>query len=203
MPVVLLRFLPATAAPARRPSHCPICGSTVLQGWGQTPRPAGGHEALAAPVSRFHCPNCGHTFRHDPSGLDRAGQTLRARRLGAAGWVLGLSYREVAAILKAHGVEVSHTTIWREGQALLRQFGGQAGPLVRYTIDREFVRQSSPRLGVVVAVDFGDGRPQVLGTINSGAARDVIAWLKTLVRDSGIEAKLLQTNTLDGPPALR
>jgi DNA-directed RNA polymerase subunit RPC12/RpoP len=200
MPIVLLRFLPVNAVPKDRPRQCPICGSSVLQSWGQSLRRVQGAGEQPAQINRYRCSDCGHTFRHYPEGVDRASHNLRIRRLGAVAWALGLSYREVAAILQDRGLDISHTTIWREGRALLRQVKAeQGGRLVRYVIDREFVRLASPRLGVVVAVDFGDGRPFVLGTINSGNARDVTTWLKTLVRDSGIEANLMRTSTLDAP----
>jgi len=199
VPVLLLRFLPAGGAPKERPAQCPFCSSPVLQSWGKSPRLVHGASEQPSRIQRYRCGDCGHTFRHYPQGVQRSSHSLRIRRLGAIAWILGLSYREVAAILKERGIEVSHTTLWREGRALLLQVqAGQAGPFVRYAIDREFVRPASPRLGVVVAVDFGDGRPIVLGTINSGNAREVTHWMKTLVRDSGIEANLLSTSSLDG-----
>jgi hypothetical protein len=176
----------------------------VLRGWGSSQRSVTDARELNASVGRYHCGSCGTTFRHYPEGINRASHTDRIRRLGALAWILGLSYREIAALLKERGVDVSHSTLWREGRAILSQLPTREdGEPVRYVIDRRFVRHASPRLGVVIATDLGDGVPQVLGTINSGAPRDVIAWLKNVIRDIDIDLELQVTRVLDGaePPA--
>ena len=52
--------------------QCPLCGSSILQSWGRGARHMQAAGEKPANVGRYHCGNCGHTFRHYPDGEDRA-----------------------------------------------------------------------------------------------------------------------------------
>ena len=48
--------------------------------------------------------------------MDRASQSQRLRKLAALCWVLGLSFRGVAAVFAVFGVGICAMTAWRDVQ---------------------------------------------------------------------------------------
>jgi len=108
---------------------------------------------------------------------------------------LGLSNCEVAGIFKKRGINISHTTIWRESQELLRQAAAQdvSGALKRYSMDKQYLPGKSSKLGIVIGVDWGDGQYDILGTVDEFNPRVLKSWLNYLLKDIGIE--ILQHGT--------
>lgn len=198
MPVVLLRFSETDKSNTHRPQFCNHCGSSVLQRWGRVERTIQDVSHFSAEVYRYRCGDCGRTFRFYPKGIDRTGQSLRLKYLAAVSWALGLSYRDVANFLGKKGIAISHTTVWRDGQELLTQMKNQKDSQShrKYNIDTIFLPHVSPRLGVVIAVDMGDGEFEVLGTIDEFNPRNVRSWLEPLVKNVDIEVLQLGTREL-------
>jgi len=178
-----------------RPPRCPYCGSLVLQRWGQVQRTVQDTQQHAASLYRYRCADCQRTFREYPPGVDDTSYSRRIRYLAALVYGLGLSNREVAGIFKKRGINISHTTIWRESQELLRQAAAQdvSGALKRYSMDKQYLPGKSSKLGIVIGVDWGDGQYDILGTVDEFNPRVLKSWLNYLLKDIGIE--ILQHGT--------
>ena len=101
-------------------------------------------------------------------------------------WSLGLSYRGVALILSAFGIELSRMSGWRdvqaEGERLRRKSEWKQTRVVG--IDGGWLRGA----GVMVAVDMGDGEPIAIGAIDEKDMTAVESWLKMLKQKHGIGA---------------
>ncbi|MEJ2263219.1 MAG: hypothetical protein P8X95_07220 [Anaerolineales bacterium] len=198
MPVILLRLPSIKTTPLTRPLGCPHCGSQVLQRWGRSHRSVYDQHNRKAEVHRYRCSECGRTFRKYPAGVDQSTQTQRIRYLAALAWVLGLSYRDIANFLQKNGIKLSHTTVWRDRQRLLDNVDtrSEEDSSKRYALDTNFVLNISPKLGIVVVIDLGDGKREILGTIDEFNPRNIKSWLESVVDDVNIEVIQLNTNYL-------
>ena len=199
MPVVLLRVPTVDDHPEDRPQKCPYCGSQILQRWGRVTRKIQDAESHGIEIYRYRCAKCERTFRGYPPGLDRSSQSDQLRCLATLSGELGLSSREVAHFFQKLGIDMSHVTVWRYGQEMLARKSKQrpvSSPR-KYTLDKEFVRQVSPKFGVVILVDLGDGRYEVLGTVDEFNPREVKAWLERLLTGTEIQVSCLDTGVLN------
>ena len=198
MPVVLLRLTSYAPSEPGRPNHCPHCGGQILQRWGRVTRSISDMQSREAEIYRYRCYDCGRTFREYPRGVDRTGQSPRIRYLAALTWALGLSYRDASEFFGKKGIHLSHTTVWREGQELATRINGHKdySSLRKYSLDPVYHKGISSKLGVVIAVDLGDGRPEIIGTVDEYNPRLVKSWLEPLVKDAGIEVIQLGTGYL-------
>ncbi len=199
MPVVLLRFPELVDGPDERPRQCPHCSSQILQRWGRVARKIQDTDGCEVEMYRYRCGMCGRTFRGYPRGVDQNNWTVRLRYLAALAWVLGLSSREVAGFFQNLGIDLSHVTIWRYGQEMLAEDDDpqSACRTRKYTLDKTFIRHVSPRLGVVILVDLGNGHYQVLGTVDEYNPREVKSWLEPMLRDTDIQVSCLETGVLN------
>src|SRR4030065_1969656 len=84
-----------------RPKTCPYCTGVTFQRWGRVIKPVKDSHFHSVSVYRYRCCHCLRTFRHYPSGVDRADQTLRLRKLSTILWVLGMSLRGTCTGLSA------------------------------------------------------------------------------------------------------
>jgi transposase-like protein len=199
MPVILLSLTRTHTTPDRRPKKCPYCGSEILQRWGRVSKPIQGGTGILAEIYRYRCETCKKTFRYYPEGIDRSCQTHSIRQLACLLYKLGLSYRNIAEIFKEEGLDLSHSTIWREDQGSSCQVedGNPTESRGRFTIDKKYIHNVSSKFGVVVALDLGTDRYTILGTLNEYNPASVISWLRPLIKGTGIRATLLGTSTLD------
>lgn len=198
MPVILLRLPKIKTAPLTRPDQCPHCGGEILQRWGRTTRSVYDQRNRMTEVHRYRCIECGRTFRRYPNGVDQSTQTERIRHLAALAWALGLSYRDVATFLQKNGIKLSHTTVWRDRKKLIERAQEQddSNSDQRYSLDTEFYLDYSPKLGIVVAIDLGDGKREILGTVDEFNPRRIKTWLETMVDEVNIEILQLGTGYL-------
>lgn len=198
MPVVLLRLPDHKDADNNRPLHCPDCGSQVLQSWGRVSRMVKDIENQNIQYHRYRCIACGATFREYPPGIGRAKQTQRIRDLAALACALGLSSRDVVNVFRELGVNLSRTTVWRESQRLVAMLkaGGKYETRSRYSIDRRYLPNVSSRLGVVIAINLGNGKSVILGTVDEYNPRIVKSWLESLVQDAKIDVSIMETRRL-------
>lgn len=196
MPTLIMKLPSSNTEVVEQPDECPYCGGMVIQKWGTTSRNVPGVQNTVVEVQRYRCGKCGGTFRHYPVEYDGPGMPGRIKQLAAVAWAIGMSLREVVSMFEDAGIELSHTTVWREGQKLVKLIKNQASesPLQRYAIDRQFVPRVSNRFGVVLAVDLGGSKPLVLGTLNEHDPRRVKKWLEPLLEGSSIEMTTVGTD---------
>jgi len=198
MPVVLLKLPNHSDSSSSRPLRCPDCGSQVLQRWGRISRTVKDIENQRVQYHRYRCNNCGSTFRDYPPGIGRSNQTQRIRDLAALACALGLSSRDVVSVFQELGVNLSRTTVWRESHRLVEALNadGKNDTRSRYSIDRRYLPNVSSRLGVVIAINLGNGKSVILGTVDEYNPRIVKSWLESLVRDAKIDVSILETRSL-------
>jgi DNA-directed RNA polymerase subunit RPC12/RpoP len=199
MPVILLRLTKAEYQLNERPSACPYCGSQILQRWGQAIKPVKDSQDLTMVVHRYRCDECERTFRDYPKGVDRSDFSCGIRKLAALIWALGLSLRNIISIFEDIGIKVSRSTVWREGQELVKRLNCRKphNHIQRFSIDRNYIHKVSSKSGVIVAVDFGLGNYKILGTLNEQNPLSVKSWLQPLIQDTNIRVMELGTEKLD------
>jgi transposase-like protein len=197
MPAIILRLPKKAQKPNGRPGQCPRCGSYILHQWGQVDKSINdGSEVIT--VKRFRCTDCGSTFRYYPDGYDQSKYSHSVRRLAAITWLLGLSYREAADLFERAGIEISHTTIWREGRKLAKKLDKHIDHVEQvYSLDKKYIHKLSVKFGVVVAIDFGDESLKILGTVDEFNPRPVLKSLQSLVADTDIRLVQLGTSALN------
>lgn len=182
MSIVVLQLPVVKRQIATRPTACPYCQGETFQRWGAVKKPVRDPRLRSVKVYRYRCCHCRPTFRHYPAGVDRADQTARLRKLAAICWTLGFSYRSLAAVFAAFGVQLSRMTAWRDVQAQadgLKQ-RRQWQPVRVLGLDGAYVRGWGGTQPVLVAVDLGTGQPVALGYVNERDPQALRRWLAPL-----------------------
>ena len=190
MPIVILRLPEVKRKSEKRPHHCPYCQGAILQRWGRVNKPVIDRQVRNVQVFRYRCWRCRRTFRHYPEGVDRPDQTQRLRKLAAICWVLGLSLRNVALILDAFGVSLSHMTVWRDLQEqanLLNQKRRWQKARV-LGLDGAYPLGWGKKQPVLIAVDLGNGKPVAIAQIDESNPQAVRRFLEPLVQRLGVSA---------------
>jgi transposase-like protein len=188
MSIIVLKLRGVKVATANRPSQCPHCKGEILQRWGGEVRQIRDPHVKEVIVYRYHCTHCRRTFRHYPEGVDQGQQSQRLRKLAALCWVLGLSYRGVAAVFAIFGVGIGRMTAWRDAQELAGETKRRRiwKPVRVLGLDGAYVRGWGETQAVVVAVDLGDGQPVGIGHIDEKDPQAVRRWLEPLVKRLGV-----------------
>ena len=88
---------------------------------GRASKPLKDLDHQKAEVHRYRCTDCSRTFRTYPPGIARSGRSNRLRTLAAFTWALGLSLDSVVDVFQKLGLEMSRTTIWRDGKTMIDQ----------------------------------------------------------------------------------
>jgi transposase-like protein len=199
MAVVVLKIPNTTSNNLKRPKSCPNCASQVIQSWGSTTRNIQDIGAESVEIHRYLCNQCGQTFRWYPEGYSQKLTSQRVRRLGVIAVLLGTSYRETERFLWRLGLTISRSTLCRDVHNLQEQISKEypGGSFPSYSIDTMYAHRISNLLGVVVATCLEDRKYEVLGTLNEINPNNVIAWLKLLAQDSGIEIDAVEVQMLD------
>jgi transposase-like protein len=188
MAIVTLRLPLVKAFAEDRPPGCPHCASPLLQRWGRVEKAVKDPHVHQASLYRYRCTDCQRTFRRYPEGLTAAHQSQRLVQLAALCWVLGLSLRGTSAILSAFLVELSHTSIWRDVQALAAALKRRLPKQVRVLgVDGVYPKLAGQGQPTLVCVDLGSGQPVALGAIPEKDWRAVVKWLAPLVAAWGVE----------------
>lgn len=187
MSIIVLK-LPEVKVNAERPRACPVCNGELLQRWGgQIKRVRDPHvdEVL---VYRYRCCRCRHTFRHYPQGVDQAQQTQRLRALAGVCWVMGLSYRGIAALLAVFRIQISRMSAWRDAQERAKQLVRRRmwKPVRVLGLDGAYVLGWGEKRAVLVAVDLGAGEPVSIGYVDEANPQAVRRWLEPLVKRLGV-----------------
>jgi DNA-directed RNA polymerase subunit RPC12/RpoP len=194
----------------QRPQNCPYCDSQILQRWGRIKKTVRDAQEEDLVLYRYRCMDCERTFRHYPEGVDRSDQSPRIRQIAGLAWTMGLSTRDVVAALNKVGVHMSRMSVWREGQNVAANFiqdddesknNGDKYDFYKprkYAVDRKYIHRLSTKFGVVVAMDAGNGKKVVLGTLDEFNPWKVKSWMESLVSDVEVEISIMETGTLDG-----
>jgi len=188
MAIVILQLPDVKRTSQTRPKQCPYCQAETFQRWGKVGKPVRDNRLRRVQVYRYRCCSCRRTFRHYPSGVDRADQTLRLRKLAALMWVLGLSLRGTTSVLTAFGVKISHLTVWRDLQEqaeLLDQRRRWQGVRV-LGVDGAYPLAKGGKRPGLIAVDLGNGRPVSIGQVDEANPQAVRRFLEPLVQRLGV-----------------
>jgi hypothetical protein len=188
MSIVVLKLPDVKSEAEKRPGSCPSCQGEILQRWGGRLRKIRDPQVRWVMVYRYRCCGCRHTFRHYPAGIDQAQQSQRLRKLAALCWVLGLSYRGIAAVFAVFQVGISPMSAWRDAQELAEQHKRSRmwKPVRVLGLDGAYVRGWGEVRPVLVAVDLGEGKPVAIGYVNEYDPQVVRRWLAPLVKRLGV-----------------
>jgi hypothetical protein len=187
MSIIVLK-LPEVKIAAGRPSQCPVCKGEILQRWGGQVKRVRDPYVEEVLVYRYRCCGCRHTFRHYPSGVDQAQQTQRLRQLAGLCWVLGLSYRGIAAVFTVFQVGISRMGAWRDAQERAEQLQRRRfwEPVRVLGLDGAYVLGWGKKRAVLVAIDLGEGQPVSIGYVDEADPQAVRRWLEPLVKRLGV-----------------
>ena len=189
MAIITLRLTAVNSHPTNRPSSCPYCRYSILQKWGTVIKPVRDSQLRQVLVHRYYCTQCHRTFRAYPQGIERADQTLRLQQLAALCWQFGFSTRNVSGLFNAFGVSLAHMSVWRDVQkraATLSQ--PRPHPPMRVLgLDGVYGHVAGQPYAATVAIDPGNGQLIALAQIDEQAVEQVVAWLKPIVIELGIE----------------
>ena len=190
--IIWLRLPDVKTRPKGRPRRCPHCGSYILQRWGRITKPVRDTHELQVEVHRYRCCDCSRTFRAYPEGVDRSERTLRLRQLAALTWALGLSLEEVVSVFESFGMEMSRTTIWRDGQSMVSRLpGGRRSRSVRVLSkhgDNTWV--DDHRGGVVLVLELKRRKKVLLEMVEEEDPQTVRTWLEPIAQELGLEVTL-------------
>jgi hypothetical protein len=170
-----------------------------LQRWGKVKKQVKDIREVVAVIYRYKCLDCERTFRDYPDDIDRSDHGRNIRRLAAVLWALGFSYREITRIFDEKKVNLSRSTIWREGQEVNSQLSGRRINQLRqdYHIDKTYIHKVSSNFGLVLAIDLRNDKYVILGTLNEHNPSYVTTWLRPLFKDTNIEVTQFGTDSLD------
>jgi DNA-directed RNA polymerase subunit RPC12/RpoP len=199
MPVIFLKLKSEPQQFVTRPSACPYCGSKIIQRWGKITKIHRQTGCEQSDCYRYHCNDCRKTFS-ETAGVERYVDSEElVQSMAGLAWLLGMSVRDVVGLFSDNGYSFSRMTVWREGQRLSRAgyLGGLGRGSRRFALDPEYVQGASSKLGVVIAFDFGNGKPIVLGTVDESQPRIVKEWLEAIVDGEYIQVRLTNTNVLE------
>ena len=188
MSIVVLQLPKVKRQTGARPRQCKYCKGEILQRWGKVKKPVRDTRMRNVYVYRYMCCICKRTFRHYPEGVDQADQTQRMRKLVVICWKLGLSYRSIAMILFAFGVDLSRMSAWRDVQEEARQQRkSKHWKKVRILgLDGAYVLGWGEKRPVLVAVDLGEGEPVTIGYVDEHDPQAVKRWLESVVKRLGV-----------------
>lgn len=188
MSIVVLKLPDVKSEADHRPQACPSCQGEILQRWGGRLRRIRDPHVRWVMVYRYRCCSCRHMFRHYPAGIDPAQQSQRLRKLAALCWVLGLSYRGIAAVFAVFRVEISRMSAWRDAQELAQQHQRRRmwKPVRVLGLDGAYVRGWGKIHPVLVAVDLGEGQPVTIGYVDEKDPQAVRRWLAPLIKRLGV-----------------
>lgn len=188
MAIITLRLTPVNTHPEDRPRGCRHCGSAVLQKWGTVTKPVRDSQLEHVIVQRYYCTQCRRTFRHYPQGIERADQSQRLQQLAALCWQFGFSTRNVSGLFNAFRVALAHMSVWRDVQKRATGLRQQSRPPLRVLgLDGAYGRVAGQVHAVTVAVDPGNGQLISLAQVDEHSVEPILAWLKPLVVELGIE----------------
>lgn len=189
MAIITLRLVAVNSHPTNRPSSCRYCGHPILQKWGTVIKPLRDSQLQRVLVHRYHCTRCHRTFRHYPPGVEHADQSLRLQQLAALCWQFGFSTRNVSGLFNAFGVSLAHMSVWRDVQKRAASLCQQRlrPPMRVLGLDGVYGHVAGQPYAATVAVDPGNGRLISLAQIDEQSVEQVVAWLKPIVIELGIE----------------
>ncbi len=189
MAIITLRLTAVNSHPAGRPPVCPYCGHSILHKWATVIKPVRDSQLQHVMVHRYRCVRCHRTVRHYPPGIERADQSLRLQQLAALCWQFGFSTRNVSGLFQAFGVTLAHMSVWRDVQARAESLSQRRPrpPMRVLGLDGVYGRVAGQPHAATVAVDPGNGQLISLAQIDEHAVEQVVAWLKPLVVELGIE----------------
>lgn len=188
MSIVVLKLPDVKSEAGGRPQRCPSCKGDTFQRWGGQMRQIRDPHVRCVLVYRYRCCGCRHTFRHYPPGVDQAQQSQRLGKLAALMWVLGLSYRGIAALLAVFHTGIGRMSAWRDAQNWAEQLRKQRQwkPVRVLGLDGAYVRALGDVRPVLVAVDLGAGQPLAVGYVDEYNPEAVRRFLEPLVKRLGV-----------------
>ena len=187
--VIWLSTRETQASPEHRARLCPYCQSDILQRWGRSSKLILDTHELSVEVHRYRCTACRRTFRAYPEGVDRHERSLRLRQIAALSWALGLSLEDVTNTFLEFGTHLSRSTIWRDGQEIIRFLPGKRRKNLVYQIknDDGGRRIARHQGGVVIMLELNPKKRIMLELVDDDTAEAARSWLDPLAVSLGLD----------------
>ena len=189
--------LPEPGATAPRRYHCERCNGTTHSHATNNHRQIADTRLSEIQQRRFKCTRCGKTFPSYPEGISRGAQrTNRVKALGVLFYVLGLSYRQAASVVKALAQKTCPSTLYNDVQragACAEELHCRAEGKVRIIgVDGTGQQMKGSNRGVVFAVDHDEQLLLQVEVMEETDERRIRRFLKKLSKEYGM--KILVTD---------
>ncbi len=190
--IIWLSARETQSSPDQRARICPYCSSDILQRWGRSTKIVLDTHELSVEVHRYRCCACQRTFRAYPEGVDRHERSLRLRQVAALAWALGLSLEDVTNTFLEFGTTLSRSTIWRDGQEIIRRLPDSRRKSLVYHIRNEGGNGWLERHqgGVVIILELKAKKRILLELVDDESVESVQAWLEPIARSLNLDLEV-------------
>ena len=178
---------------------CAACGCEYFKPHGQQ-----GYEKKVRDIRysqvvsrRVKCVRCKRTIRVYPQGVSQAEQSAHLKGMSVLLYVLGLSYGGTADFLKAVGVEIGKTTVYRnvqEAGATSRQQGRRKETSSVIGSDGTYIKIKGVKVGIQVVVDDSSQDLLYLELVSSENSPEMVEELRKIAQE--VEAEVLVSDDL-------
>jgi hypothetical protein len=183
MPIITLQLNDFKSNIATPPDCCPYCGFNEFQRWGNGAKTVQDACPEIGEYRRYRCNGCGRTFRHYGQMVDKTRLTRRIHKIAGIAWALGLSTRDVVAVLAECGIELSYMTVWRDGNNIVNRYKDLFDPnlLGRLSTNRLRLKNNEIPVGTSISLDLGNGKIIELGCIDTTECQILLDWLAPII----------------------
>jgi transposase-like protein len=187
--IIWLSTRETQASPVHRARVCPYCNSDILQRWGRSTKLVQDTHELSVEVHRYRCTVCRRTFRAYPEGVDRHERSLRLRQIAALSWALGLSLEDVTTTFLDFGANLSRSTLWRDGQEIIRHLPEKRRKNLVYHIKNAAGNGWIDRHqgGVVIILELNAKKRILLELVDDDTAETARAWLDPIAKSLNLD----------------
>lgn len=187
--------IPGLAEAAPRVLHCPYCNGIAHSHAIRRHRHIADTALNEITQRRFRCTGCRRTFQSYPHGVCKGAQRSdRVKALGLMLYVLGLSYREAASVVRPLAGKTCASTVYNDVQrvgARAQELQRRAkGKLRLIGVDGTGQKMKGGNEGVVFAVDVEGQQLLRVEVMEEDDEEEVKRFLRELAEEFGAEALL-------------
>lgn len=196
----LLVFPELSGSTDARPPHCPKCGRPGMQWPRGVTRPGVDLNVKQIELVQYQCadPKCGASQTVYPTGIGRKCRLWdRTKALSVVLWGLGLSYEDVARVMKALGVPISEVGVLKNVRAMKSSKAAAKVKVSRPVLgaDETQVMVSGEGVTLGFLTDPQSGDIVGMEILTSREAEELGRWLVEAAKQFG--AKVLVSDELE------
>jgi hypothetical protein len=121
--------------------------------------------------------------------VDRHERSLRLRQIAALTWALGLSLEDVTTTFNEFGANLSRSTLWRDGQEIIRYLPEKRRKNLVYHIKNEAGNGwiDHHQGGVMIILELTTKKRIMLELVDDDTAESARSWLDPIARSLSMD----------------